>query len=388
MQHHVWRIETARLRRLVLEPALKWPKLLVLDLNGLLVWRTPLQPRPGQTDGLVGACYQHQPDVVTKRFCIWRRPEAASFLEYVLSHFHVGIWSTAQRPNVDDILQALFTTAQREQLAFIMDQRDCTKVAGEWAPGSRHKPLMFKDLNRIWRRFDGFYHIDNTLLVDDDPYKAKHNPAHTSVHPPPWRDPDKQSADKFLAEKGVFRVFLEALRRYDGSVRTFVANQSFFDGSEMNPGADAAKKDDGVDAKQDLHGHRARAVSFSSSHPPEERMNRWDAVSDTAASRSDVVSPNGSFTNARSNLERKEVHPSAGQNFMDTKVVATTRLMSVQREMTSLSDRMTHLDISENGDGPLADEQLSSPRIRTNDAGDSKPSASVAAGENLRPSHT
>lgn len=225
MHWHVWRTEVERLRRLVKEPALKWPKLLVLDLNGLLVWRTPLRPRPGQRDGPIGACYQRQPDVVTKRFCIWRRPGAVSFMRYVLAWFHVGIWSTAQLPNVEDILATLLTAEQRRELVFVMDQKDCTKVSRAYAPGSSSKPLMLKDLERLWSRYQGFYHMDNTLLIDDDPYKASVNPVYTSVHPSPWKDPDVQGTDTFLCEGGRFRAFLEALLHHDGSVRTFVANQ-------------------------------------------------------------------------------------------------------------------------------------------------------------------
>ncbi|KAI9087314.1 hypothetical protein K1719_030784 [Acacia pycnantha] len=55
---------------------------------------------------------------------------------------------------------------------------------------NKHKPLVFKDLRKIWEKRDpnlpwekGYYHESNTLLLDDSPYKALLNPPHTSDLP-------------------------------------------------------------------------------------------------------------------------------------------------------------------------------------------------------------
>jgi hypothetical protein len=48
---------------------------------------------------------------------------------------------------------------------------------------NKHKPLVFKDLSKIWDKYDpnlpwekGYYNESNTLLLDDSPYKALLNP--------------------------------------------------------------------------------------------------------------------------------------------------------------------------------------------------------------------
>ncbi|KAK4529640.1 hypothetical protein CCYA_CCYA02G0497 [Cyanidiococcus yangmingshanensis] len=366
MQTQVWRIEAERLRRLVVEPALKWPKLLVLDLNGFLVWRTPLHPRPGQEDERVGACYQRQPDVVTKRFCIWRRPGAGSFLEYVLAHFHVGVWSTAQRPNVDDILSALLSIEQRKQLVFVMDQSDCTKIAGGRAPGSKHKPLMFKDLNHIWRQFDGFYHLDNTLLIDDDAYKAKHNPSYTSIHPIPWNDPDRQASDTFLEQQGLFRWFLEALRRHDGSVRTFVANQTILPVSETNATSiSGTKLHEPETSDRERDGYRAAASSKVSHQDVAAALN--DPIQDTTSMRrfeaSQVDVSNSAGGNLKASNDVDDVEQDRQGRCRQHVLIADT-IAPAPSDMTTVNDQIAQLYISGNLNDVL-DKEHRQPSLMT-----------------------
>lgn len=52
-----------------------------------------------------------------------------------------------------------------------------------------HKPLVFKELRKIWENDDpnlpwknGDYNESNTLLLDDSPYKALLNPVRFSLY--------------------------------------------------------------------------------------------------------------------------------------------------------------------------------------------------------------
>ncbi|KAK4537010.1 hypothetical protein CDCA_CDCA10G3035 [Cyanidium caldarium] len=224
---HALRLEVERLRRWVREPGARTPKLLVLDLNGLLVVRSPKRPRqPGST--ACGKCFVKEPDAESERFYIWCRPHARSFMAYALERFHVGVWSTARRSNVEDVLRALLTESQRQSLAFVLDQSDCERVSGRLAPGHAHKPWMCKNLQRIWQPFgaEGMYHEHNTVLVDDDAYKCVHNPPNTAVMPQPWSHPDRQADDTFLADDGPLRRFLSGLAAHQGSVRDYLVRQN------------------------------------------------------------------------------------------------------------------------------------------------------------------
>ena len=62
------------------------------------------------------------------------------------------------------------------------DLSQCTKTRFKTLE-NKHKPLVFKELRKIWRPQDvilpwkkGDYKESNTLLLDDSPYKALLNP--------------------------------------------------------------------------------------------------------------------------------------------------------------------------------------------------------------------
>lgn len=62
------------------------------------------------------------------------------------------------------------------------DQSHCTVTQFKTLE-NKHKPVVFKELRRIWENEDrdlplekGVYNESNTLLLDDSPYKALLNP--------------------------------------------------------------------------------------------------------------------------------------------------------------------------------------------------------------------
>ncbi len=125
------------------------------------------QNEPVEADHRVGA------------FHIYNRPGLRAFVAMLLERFVVGVWSSARKHNLRGLVRHIFG-AQEERLAFCYGQEACT-YAGTSADS---KPLFLKELGRVWAEpaFAAFG-PRNTLLVDDDAYKAARNPPHTAIHP-------------------------------------------------------------------------------------------------------------------------------------------------------------------------------------------------------------
>jgi hypothetical protein len=173
--------EVERLRLLVPTPAQRQPKLIILDLNGLLLYRRmakdaasgPQPPRP--FDKRAGA------------FQVWLRPHAVSFLDFLLSRFHVAIWSSAQIQNILPLLKLLRPHDGDAQLAFVWSQQECTDT-GESHPENVHRPLFCKETAKVFEdpQHAGLFTPSRTLLIDDDAYKAERNLPNTCISPLPY----------------------------------------------------------------------------------------------------------------------------------------------------------------------------------------------------------
>eukprot|EP00252_Welwitschia_mirabilis_P011068 TRINITY_DN2488_c0_g2_i9.p1 TRINITY_DN2488_c0_g2~~TRINITY_DN2488_c0_g2_i9.p1 ORF type:complete len:308 (-),score=44.42 TRINITY_DN2488_c0_g2_i9:373-1296(-) len=181
-------------------------KLLIIDLNGLLVdtFREGEQrKRPAKPA-----------DLKVKRKFVYKRPYCEDFLKYCFENFDVAIWSSAMKPNVDPIV-SLVLGDSRNKLCFCWYQSECTQT-GFIVPGhDRKKPLVLKELSRLWDKGrpdvpweKGKYGPANTLLIDDSPYKALHNPPYTAIFPEPY-DAHFSSRDNVLG--GSLRSYLGGL---------------------------------------------------------------------------------------------------------------------------------------------------------------------------------
>jgi hypothetical protein len=144
----------------------------VLDVNGLLIERSmaalcDAHNVPVEADQRVGA------------FHIYNRPGLHAFVSMLLERFVVGVWSSARQHNLRGMVRHIFG-AHEDRLAFVWGQEACS-YAGTSA---KKKPLFLKELGRLWTEpaFAPFG-PHNTLLVDDDAYKAARNPPHTAIHP-------------------------------------------------------------------------------------------------------------------------------------------------------------------------------------------------------------
>lgn len=187
-------------------------KLLVLDLNGILM------------DVAQGV---KKPDLVLKRKSVYKRPFCDDFLAFCFERFNVGVWSSRLKENVTKLVDLIFRES-KQKLLFCWHQRHCTKTKFNTI-GGQSKPLVLKELKRLWEKSDplpwakGEYNESNTLLVDDSPYKALCNPAHTAIFPHPY---DHRFDDFSLGPGGDIRVYLEAIAGAE-NVQKFVEENPF-----------------------------------------------------------------------------------------------------------------------------------------------------------------
>lgn len=161
-------------------------KLLILDVNGLLVARYTKIDRSiiplGAAHGVVAKSY------------MFKRPFCDSFLTFCFENFHVGVWSSMMKANVVKALDFI-CKGMRAKCRFIMHQGDCT-TTGLRNPLKKMQPLFLKELVKVWAKFPpGEFNESNTLLIDDSPHKALRNPPHTAIFPEPYL---YNEADTFL----------------------------------------------------------------------------------------------------------------------------------------------------------------------------------------------
>ncbi|KAH7855847.1 hypothetical protein Vadar_029611 [Vaccinium darrowii] len=161
-------------------------KLLVLGLGGVLVHR------------------MHQRDRNTS-VRSYRRPDG------IAGNFQ-GIWSSAREWNINSGLSTI-TRGLKDKLLFVWDQKECTD-SGFKSLEKKDKPIFLKELKKLWedrtlpwRR--GQYSSSNTLLIDDDPYKALLNPPNTAIFPESYKVDIEN--DTVLGSNGELRVFLDGL---------------------------------------------------------------------------------------------------------------------------------------------------------------------------------
>ena len=203
----------------------KHKHLLVVDLNGLLVDRrmTPFV----EPDGTKRA-----PDAKFGKFFIYNRPHMSAFVEWAFEHFTVGVWSSAQQHNAKTLVAHIWGES-RDKLAFVWGQDKCTHVGAMDPAKPKSKPILLKDLKKLWaspsfKRFGP----RNTLLLDDSPYKAAMNPEHCAIHPKEYKLEDKRlegevndkkkTDDDVLGPGGALREYLARLANEADFVDAFV----------------------------------------------------------------------------------------------------------------------------------------------------------------------
>lgn len=235
--------------RPTLPVVVKHDKLLVLDLNGLFIDRRMRRYVKGEraaaadaaevsdeeelnanaegtenavrTEGAVDAR-----DVVESaklgQFYVYDRPHMREFIAWVHSKFEVGVWSSANTRNTQNLVDYVWGE-HRSKVAFVWGQEKCSNV-GVAPSATQARPMFLKELWRVWKlkKKTGLarFNESNTLLIDDSPYKAIRNPEHTAIHPRGFTA-EHLETDDMLGENGALRRYLEKLSTAD-SIPDFV----------------------------------------------------------------------------------------------------------------------------------------------------------------------
>lgn len=187
------------------------PLLLVLDLNGTLLYR----PK---------ASSHHK-----------ARPSLQPFLAHCITNYRILIWSSATPYNVTTICSKIFTAEERGLLL------------GEWGRDTldltpqqyKAKVQVFKRLDRIWdmdriqRSHPNFtdggrWSQKNTLLLDDSVLKASAQPHNAVIVPEFSKEDSKVDQSDATDVLGQVVAYLEMARIHD-DVSSFVRQQPFRD---------------------------------------------------------------------------------------------------------------------------------------------------------------
>ncbi|ESR43559.1 hypothetical protein CICLE_v10013817mg [Citrus x clementina] len=194
-------------------------KLLVLSPSRLLVHRAHRANKATIPQN-------RMPDAINGGHLVFKRPFVEDFMKFCFERFEVGIWSSAKERNVDTVLYCAMGKL-KDKLLFVWDQEECTD-SGFKSLEKKDKPLFFKDLNKLWQKINtsNKYHFNesDTLLIDDNPYKALLNPPNTSIFPEAYNPEDVN--DKVLKPNGELAKYLEGLAEAE-DVQSYVKENAF-----------------------------------------------------------------------------------------------------------------------------------------------------------------
>ncbi|KAL2336570.1 hypothetical protein Fmac_011016 [Flemingia macrophylla] len=161
-------------------------KLLILDVNGLLADFVNVN------DTRIRYRQDPEPDFFLKGKKVYKRPFCDDFLQFCFDRFHVGVWSSRAKGNVDEAI-TFHMGNSASKLLFCWNQSHCTRTRFTTVE-NKEKPLVMKGLRKLWEKEDpdlpwekGEFNDSNTLLLDDSPYKALLNPKHTAIFPCSYR---------------------------------------------------------------------------------------------------------------------------------------------------------------------------------------------------------
>ena len=151
---------------------------LILDMNGLLLEK---RPSSNGRDRLYTL-----------------REDVGEFLEFCVKSFEVAIWSCCNEKNLKSMFQSLKRACtpslfKQLQRCRTFDQNWCDVVCNSNRVPVTEGPYFFvKPLDTLFDHPDGLKGtgatVENTLLIDDSPYKNVRNDMWNVVHPSPFHN--------------------------------------------------------------------------------------------------------------------------------------------------------------------------------------------------------
>ncbi|CAF0743332.1 unnamed protein product [Didymodactylos carnosus] len=231
----------------------KIKRLLILDLNGILVHRVYKKEYYKYQD-LFKNEYRNgtiERPLYKGNFAIWLRPGVKEFLQWCLDHFHIGIWSSVRKENMVPLIEALLPNeSDHSNLLFYWWQDMCLMEKND-DKNEKTSTSFYKCLERVWNtqsleekwklnQKNGNWR-EQTLIVDDNKSKVRDNPEFTAIHPQSWKlfdivESEQDGAyiklfkkDNVLEENGALKQWLQKLLEWEGTVPQFVKNNAYVD---------------------------------------------------------------------------------------------------------------------------------------------------------------
>ena len=189
---------------------------LILDMNGLL-----LEKRPSLNG--------------RDRLYILRE-DVGEFLEFCFKSFEVAFWSCCNQKNQKSMIQSLkraCTPSLTQQLlrCRTFDQDWCNLVCDSNGDPVTEGPYFFvKPMDTLFDHLDGLKgsgaSVENTLLIDDSPYKNVRNGMWSAVHPLPFHSVNEPTGTAWFRHQLI--SWLRRLKHSSQTVPRFCeANQGF-----------------------------------------------------------------------------------------------------------------------------------------------------------------
>ena len=198
--------------------------LLVLDLNGTLVYRS-----------LGSTVYKP-------------RPWLSQFLDYCIANHTVLVWSSAMPRNVVALCNSMFRPEQRKMVLGIWARNTLGLTPQQY----RSRVQVYKRLDRIWddpkialkhpeSHLGARWTQKNTLLIDDSIMKASAQPYNLVQIPEFTNDSQEKKGKNREDFLGQVVAYLEEARKWD-NVSAFVRERKFVFGTEWSWDWQAQKK--------------------------------------------------------------------------------------------------------------------------------------------------
>jgi hypothetical protein len=151
------------------------PKLLILDINGLLCHKVA-------KDFIVPNGLKM---ITLKNYNVILRPFTLIFLEFCYSNYLVGFFSSTTYSNAEAILNAILTPEQKEKTVFKW-YRDMTKLDPDYGINENIKKYdTIKCLSTAFEHpiinKDRMFTLKNTLICDDSGIKLRFNPKDNNI---------------------------------------------------------------------------------------------------------------------------------------------------------------------------------------------------------------
>ena len=189
---------------------------LILDMNGLLLEK---RPSPNGRDMLYTL-----------------REDVGEFLEFCFKSFEVAFWSCCNQKNLKSMIQSLKractpSLAQQLQRCRTFDQDWCDVVCDSNGDPVTEGPYFFvKPLDTLFDHPNGLKgkgaSVENTLLIDDSPYKNVRNGMWSAVHPLPFHIVNEPAGTAWFRHQLI--PWLRRLKQSGQTVPRFCkANQGF-----------------------------------------------------------------------------------------------------------------------------------------------------------------